>query len=197
MSLVTPAYIAAARRNMNMRSGLRLKIAGPSNDFLPNNTLWGEIHINFEEAHARWDCLQLIQGRYVRLASTRSWPITVAVTPPFISRITSIDGSSIDEQRSDALEFPPDVCVCVAQWLTDCDLLATCFKASAVCHTPGALQGARVGIIFVGDHEPQPACVVGSRKHARVRGRTLDNDSDVAKDDQWTGREVHSVSQSF
>jgi hypothetical protein len=71
------------------------------------------------------------------------------------------------------------------------------FKASAVCHTPGALQGARVGIIFLGDHEPQPACVVGSRKHARVRGRTLDNDSDVAKDDQWTGREVHSVSQSF
>jgi hypothetical protein len=145
MSLVTPAYIAAARRNMNMRSGLRLEIAGPSNDFLPNNTLWGEIHINFEEAHARWDCLQLIQGRYVRLASTRSWPITVAVTPPFISRITSIDGSSIDEQRSDALEFPPDVCVCVAQWLTDCDLLATCASLSA---TSRQVQFATLPVLY-------------------------------------------------
>jgi hypothetical protein len=71
------------------------------------------------------------------------------------------------------------------------------FKASAVCHAPGTLQGTRLGIFFLGDHEPQPAYVVGLGEYARVRGRTLDNDSDVEKNDQWTGREVLSVSQSF
>jgi hypothetical protein len=130
MNMITPAYIAAARRNLNMHSGLRLQIGAPHSDSVPD-MLTGEIHINFEKARVQWCCLQRIQGRYVRLAGMHSWPIAVATTSQDISRIVSANTPSIGQQENGAPEIPPDVCACVAQCLTDCDLLRTCASLNA------------------------------------------------------------------
>jgi hypothetical protein len=142
--MITPAYIGAARRDMNMRSGPRFRIEGPHSDHL-SNTLSGEIHVNFEETRLCWYCLEEIQGRYSRVASVSSWPITVAVAPPFTSGIAPVITNEIGEQGSDALEFPPDVCVCVAQWLADCDLLGTCASLNA---TSKQVQFATLPVLY-------------------------------------------------
>jgi hypothetical protein len=131
MDMITPAYIAAARRNLNMQSGLRLQIQAPHEYSLPD-TLIGEIHIDFGEARVQRYCLQWIQGIYVHLAAgMHSWPLTMAFTSQDISRFVSARTTSIGQQENRALELPPDVCACVAQCLTDCDFLGTCASLNA------------------------------------------------------------------
>lgn len=131
MDMVTPAYIAAARRNLSLQSGLRLQIQALHEYSLPD-TLIGEIHIDFGEKRVQRYCSQRIQGMYVHLAAgTQSWRFTAAGTSQDISRIVSVNTTSIGQQENGAPEIPPDVCACVAQCLTACDFLGTCASLNA------------------------------------------------------------------
>lgn len=125
MYMVTPAYIASARRNMDMPSGPRLIIQAPHSDDLPN-TLFGEIHIDFEAAVVQWYIHEQGRETTVEVSRVDPWPIMVTVTPLATSRVGSASF------HSKARELPPDVCVWVAQWLSACEMLGTCASLNVV-----------------------------------------------------------------
>lgn len=127
MYIITPAYIAAARRDLNMASGPRLLLRGPCRYDSPC-TLLGQIHLDLETAELQWHIDAQRPGvPRQRISGINPWPIMVTDAPPALSTVRSINNAD-----QGGLEFPPDVCVWVARWLSTGNSLGTCASLNAI-----------------------------------------------------------------